>query len=108
MTDVAVARLGAACLGVAGTRSPWANPSAVRANHALTLNAVLAAGSTGARGRVASSPLTAGTQPFEQPMSAELLPTGNETRNQKSVHKTRINAGGYGAMGPHPEREQPA
>jgi hypothetical protein len=38
-------------------------------------------------------------------MSAELLPTVNETKN---VQKTRINAGGYGAMGPHPEREQPA
>jgi hypothetical protein len=41
-------------------------------------------------------------------MSAELLPTANDTRKQKNVQKTRINAGGYGAMGPHPEREQPA
>ncbi len=40
-------------------------------------------------------------------MTAELLPTVNDTRKQ-TVHKTRINAGGYGAMGPHPEREQPA
>jgi hypothetical protein len=32
------------------------------------------------------------------------LPAVNGTRKQ-NVHKTRINAGGYGAMGPHPERE---
>ena len=108
MTDVAVARMGAVGLGVRGTRSPWANPAAVGANHALTPNAVLAAGSTGARGRVVSWPLPVDPQRFAQPMSAELLPTVNETRKQKSVHKTRINAGGYGAMGPHPEREQPA
>jgi hypothetical protein len=107
-TDVAVARVGAACLGVGSTRSPWANPAAVGANHALTPNAVLAAGRTGARLRVVSWPLPAGTQRFAQQMSAELLPTVNETRKQKTVHKTRINAGGYGAMGPHPEREQPA
>jgi hypothetical protein len=41
-------------------------------------------------------------------MSAELLPTANDTRKQTNVQKTRINAGGYGAMGPQPEREQPA
>jgi hypothetical protein len=41
-------------------------------------------------------------------MSAELLPTANDTRKQTYVYKTRINAGGYGAMGPQPEREQPA
>jgi hypothetical protein len=108
MTDVAVARLGAACLGVPGTRSPQANLAAVGANHALTPNGVLAAGSTGARRRVVSWPLPADTQRFAERMSAELLPTANETRKQKTVHKTRINAGGYGAMGPHPEREQPA
>jgi hypothetical protein len=39
-------------------------------------------------------------------MAAELLPTVNETRKQNHVYKTRINAGGYGAMGPYPEREQ--
>jgi hypothetical protein len=41
-------------------------------------------------------------------MAAELLPSVNEARTQKNVQKTRINAGGYGAMGPYPEREQPA
>lgn len=105
-TDVAAARLGAACLGVGNTRSPWANLAAVGAKHALTQNAVHAAGGTDAR-RAVSWLLPAQTQPFAL-MSAELLPTVNDTRKQKNVHKTRINAGGYGAMGPHPEREQPA
>jgi hypothetical protein len=105
-TDVAAARLGAACLGVRHLRSPWANLAVVGANHARTQNAVLAIGGTGAR-RVASWPLPAQTQQFAL-MSAGLLPTANDNRKQTSVYKTRINAGGYGAMGPQPEREQPA
>jgi hypothetical protein len=42
-------------------------------------------------------------------MGVELLPTldaVNVARKPENVHKTRINAGGYGAMGPHPERER--
>jgi hypothetical protein len=105
-TDVAAARLGAACLGVRHSRSPWANLSVVGANHARTQNAVTAAGNPDAR-RLVSWPLPAQTQQIAL-MSAELLPTANDTRKQKNVLKTRINAGGYGAMGPHPEREQPA
>ena len=100
-TEVAATRVGAACLGV---RSPRANLAAVGAKHALAPNAVLTAGSTGAR-LVARRLVPAQTPQFA-PMSAELLPTVNETL--KTVHKTRINAGGYGAMGPHPEPEQPA
>jgi hypothetical protein len=98
-TNVAATRVGAACLGV---RSPWANLAAVGAKHALAPNAVLTAASAGAR-PVALRPVPAQTPQFAL-MSAELLPTVDET--QKTVHKTRINAGGYGAMGPHPEREQ--
>ena len=97
LTNVAVARVGAACLGV---RSPWANLAAVGAKHALAPNAVLPGGSPDAR--FAAYPATPTQSAL---MSAELLPTVNQTQN---VHKTRINAGGYGAMGPHPEREQPA
>jgi hypothetical protein len=109
MTDVAAARLGAACLGVRNARSPWAKLAVVGANHARTQTAVLVVGGTGAR-RVASWPLPAQTEQFalKSVMSAELLPTVNDTRNQTYVYKTRINAGGYGAMGPQPEREQPA
>jgi hypothetical protein len=106
LTDVAAARLGAACLGVGHARSPWANLAAVGANHARTQTAVLAVGNPGAR-RVASWPLPAQTEQFAL-MSAELLPTANDTRKQTNVQKTRMNAGGYGAMGPQPEREQPA
>ena len=106
MTDVAAARLGAACLGVRHARSPWANLAAVGANHARTQAAVLAVGNPAAR-RVASWPLPAQTEQSAL-MSAELLPTANDTRKQTNVQKTRINAGGYGAMGPQPEREQPA
>jgi hypothetical protein len=105
-TDVAAARLGAACLGVRHSRSPWATLAVVGANHARTQNVVTAAGSLGAR-RLVSWPLPVKTEPFAL-MSAELLPIANDTRTQKNVQKTRINAGGYGAMGPHPEREQPA
>jgi hypothetical protein len=99
-TDVAVAGVGAACLGV---RSPWANLAAAGAKHALSPNTVLVAGCPDAR-LVAFRPNPALTTQSAL-MSAELLPTVNETKN---VQKTRINAGGYGAMGPHPEREQPA
>jgi hypothetical protein len=106
MTDVAAARLGAACLGVGSARSPWAKLAVAGANHALTQNAAMAVGGRDAR-RVASWPLPAQTQQSAL-MSAELLPTANDTRKQTNVQKTRINAGGYGAMGPQPEREQPA
>ena len=103
-TDVAAARLGAACLGVRHARSPWANLAAVGANHARTQNAVTAAGNPDAR-RLVSWPLPAQPQQIAL-MSAQLLPTAKGTRKQ-NVQKTRINAGGYGAMGPYPEREQP-
>jgi hypothetical protein len=103
-TDVAAARLGAACLGVRHSRSPWANLAVVGANHARTQNAVTAAGNPDAR-RLVSWPLPAQTEQIAL-MSAELLPTASGTRKQ-NVQKTRINAGGYGAMGPYPEREQP-
>ena len=96
-TNVTVAQMGAACLGVG---SPWTNLSVAGVNHALAPNAVLPGGSPDAR--FAAYPATSAQSAL---MSAELLRTVNQTQN---VHKTRINAGGYGAMGPHPEREQPA
>jgi hypothetical protein len=102
-TFVAVTRTGAACQGAL---SPWTTLAATGANHALEQNPALAAGGPDAR-RGAFRPVPASmTQSLL--MAAELLPTVNGTRKQKNVHKTRINAGGYGAMGPHPEREQPA
>jgi hypothetical protein len=104
-TNVTVAQLGAACLGVG---SPWTNLSVAGVNHALAPNAVRTAGSPDARlgaFRPDQAPMTYAPVTQSALMSAELLPTVNQTQN---VHKTRINAGGYGAMGPHPEREQPA
>ncbi|HEY6494903.1 MAG TPA: hypothetical protein VIZ43_16640 [Trebonia sp.] len=101
---VAVTRTGAACLGA---RSPWTTPAAVAgANHALGQNAVPAAGGVNMRSATAW-PIPAPMRQLAE-MSAELLPTAHVARKQTNVHKTRINAGGYGAMGPYPEREQPA
>jgi len=101
-TDVAAARAGAAFLGVC---SPWMSlpaASAAGASHVRTQNPVLAAGTPDAR-RVAVRRIPAMKQPFAVVVANE-LPALNGTRKQ-NVHKTRINAGGYGAMGPHPERE---
>jgi hypothetical protein len=98
--EVAAARTGTALLGVC---SPWMSLSvapAGGADHVRTQNRVLAAGTPGAR-IAASWPVPAMTK------TAALLgeqPAVNGTRKQ-NVHKTRINAGGFGAMGPHPERE---
>lgn len=99
-TDVAAARTGAAFLGAC---SPWMSlsvESAAGANHVRTQNPVLAAGSLDAR--PGAFPVPAMT-PTADLVSGE-QPAVNGTRKQ-NVHKTRINAGGYGAMGPHPERE---
>ena len=91
---VAVARSGAALPGV---RSPWTNLSGTGAQHAFS-----------------PLPITAGTPstrfvasrrvPAMQPaaLMAAALPTDVRKQN---VHKTRVNAGGDGASGPHPERE---
>jgi hypothetical protein len=91
---VAVARSGADLPGVC---SPWTNPSG-----------------TGAQYAFAQLPITAGTPsprfvasrrvPAMQPAAfmAAALPTDVRKQN---VHKTRVNAGGDGASGPHPERE---
>jgi len=91
---VAVARSGAALPGV---RSPWTNLSGTGAQHVFS-----------------QLPITAGTPsarfvaprrvPAMQPtaLMAAALPT--DVRKQY-VHKTRVNAGGDGASGPHPERE---
>ena len=105
-TNVAAARLGAACLGVAAARSPWAALPVAGAEHALPATAAMAVVRPGAN-RVAHRRIPAFTQQSTQ-MSSELLSVSNGTRKQTNVQKTRINAGGYGAMGPHPEREQPA
>jgi hypothetical protein len=98
--DVTAARSGAA---ISGARSPWMSSPAVSAagaHHVRTQHLVLAAGTQGTRS-AASLPVPAMT------MAARLLaeqPAVNGTRKQ-NVYKARIDAGGFGAMGPHPERE---
>jgi hypothetical protein len=95
-TCVAATRTGAAFLGA---RSAWANLAVMGVNHVCTQNPAIAAGRPDAR-VAALWPVPAPT--MQLPMSVE-LPIVN--RKQTNVHKTRISAGGYGAMGPHPERE---
>jgi hypothetical protein len=102
MNDVAAARTGAA---FSGACSPWMSlsvESVAGANHVRTQNPVLATGTSGAR-LGAFWPVPAMT-PTAALIGSSELPAVNGTRKQ-NVHKTRINAGGYGAMGPHPERE---
>jgi hypothetical protein len=97
-TDVAAAPVGAAFFGVCSART---SRSVTAVNHARTQNPLHAAGAPDAR-LAAFRPVPAMTQRLailaEEPLAA------NGTRKQ-NVHKTRIGAGGYGAMGPHPERE---
>jgi len=97
-TDVTAARNGADFLGIC---SPWMSLSVIGANHVRTQSPVLAAGSLDAR-LAAFWPVPAMARAAAL-VNGELPPV-NGTRKQ-NVHKTRINAGGYGAMGPHPERE---
>ena len=92
---VAVANSGTALPGV---RSPWANLSGAGVNHALPLIPDSAAAMPCTR-FVAFRQVPVITPPFAVTGG---LPT--DTRKQY-VHKTRVNAGGDGASGPHPERE---
>ncbi len=99
--DVTAARRGAAFWGA---RTPWTSIAVVGATHALAPNPVLAVGSPDAR-HAAFRPSQALRQ-RAMFMAAEPLPADSDIRKQTNVHKTRSNAGGYGAMGPHPEWER--
>jgi hypothetical protein len=88
-TEVATTRIGAA---FPAARSAWIAATGVVASHVLTQNPVLAANRPDAR-CAALRQIPAPTMPFG---------TRKQTTN---VHQTRISAGGYGAMGPYPERE---
>ncbi|HLH84524.1 MAG TPA: hypothetical protein VKV38_14780 [Trebonia sp.] len=92
---VAVAGSGAALPGV---RSPWATLSGAGVNHAL---AQLPGSAVASRTRLgAPRRIPAMVQPLA--VMAAGLPVGIRKQN---VHKTRVNAGGDGALGPHPGRE---
>ena len=94
--NIAAARGGAALRGV---RSPWANLFGAGVNHAQAQFP----------GRAVVSPSTRFVAPrlmpaMVQPLAAMAVALPIDIRKQY-VHKTRVNAGGDGATGPHPERE---
>jgi hypothetical protein len=94
-SNVAVANSGADLSVV----RPWPTQSCAWVNRALTQFPVPAVGGPNAR-FVASRRAPAMAQPAA--LMAPALPTGIR---KQYVHKTRVNAGGDGASGPHPERE---
>jgi hypothetical protein len=102
--DVTAAPSGAA---FPGARSPWTMPqapglSAVGMDHVRTPNPVPVALAADAR-LGAFRQIPAMTQKQLVALAAG-LPTATENRKH-NVYKTRVNAGGDGASGPHPERE---
>ena len=94
-SNVAVATGGAALPGV---RSPWATVFCAGVNHAQAQFPGWAVVTPSTR-FVALRRMPAMVQPLAE--MAVALPI--DIRKQY-VHKTRVNAGGDGAMGPHPER----
>ena len=101
LTGVMAARAGAAFQGVC---SLWPSPVVARVNHAqnpLLIAGTRAAGAPDAR-LVALRTVPAMTRQIVDMVDVPLSVNGNR---KQTVHKTRIGAGGYGAMGPHPDRE---
>jgi hypothetical protein len=96
--DITAARGGAFFAGVC---SPWTSLSGMRTNHVLVPNPAPAAAVPDAH-LAAFRQIPAMTKPTAA-LAAELQ-SATDTRKQY-VHKTRVNAGGDGASGPHPERE---
>jgi hypothetical protein len=85
-----------------GVRSPWTSLSAMGLNHALTANPAPAAGAKDAR-LAAFRQIPAMTMKQQLAAKATGLPTAIDNRKH-NVYMTRVNAGGDGASGPHPER----
>jgi hypothetical protein len=98
-TDVTVAPSGAAFPGAC---SPWANLPAVGMSHVATPNPVPAA--KGADARLAAFRQIPAMTAKQLVAPVTGLPTAISNRKH-TVYKTRVNAGGDGASGPHPERE---
>ena len=96
--EITAARGGAVFTGVC---SPWTSLSAPGMSHVLMPNPAPAATAPDARlGAFRQIPaMTKQTATL-----AAALQSATDTRKQY-VHKTRVNAGGDGASGPHPERE---
>jgi hypothetical protein len=89
------------CASFHGARSPWTSLSVMGLDHALMANPAPAAEATDAR-LAAFRQIPAMTK--QTAALAAALPTATDIRKQY-VHQTRVNAGGDGASGPHPERE---
>jgi hypothetical protein len=98
-TDVTAAPSGAE---FPGARSPWINLSGVGVDHVRTPNLIPVAVAADAR-LAAFRQIPAMTQK-QLVAPATGLPTATDNRKH-NVYKTRVNAGGDGASGPHPERE---
>jgi len=98
--DVTAAPSGAAFPGAA---SPWINLSAVGTDHVRTPNPVVPVAVAADARLAAFRRIPAMTQKQLVALPAT-LPTATENRKQ-NVYMTRVNAGGDGASGPHPERE---
>ena len=86
-----------------GAGSPWTDLSAVGMDHVRMPYPVPVALATDAR-LAAFGQIPAMTQKQLVVAMATMLPTATDIRKQ-NVYKTRVNAGGDGASGPHPERE---
>jgi hypothetical protein len=99
MTDMTAAPSGAA---FPGAGSPWANLCAVGMTHVRMPNPVPAA--KGAQPRLAAFWQSPAMTTKQLAVAATGLPTAIQNRKH-TVYKTRVNAGGDGASGPHPERE---
>ena len=102
--DVTAAPSGAA---FPGARSPWTTQatglSAVGMNHVRTPYPVPVVLAADAR-LAAFGQIPAMTQKQLEVAPATGLLTATDNRKH-NVYKTRVNAGGDGASGPHPERE---
>jgi len=102
--DVTAAPCGAA---FPGARSPWTmqatSLSAVGMNHVRTPYPVPVVLAADAR-LAAFGQIPAMTQKQLEVAPATGLLTATDNRKH-NVYKTRVNAGGDGASGPHPERE---
>jgi hypothetical protein len=83
-----------------GARSPWINLSGLDYVRMPSLVPFAAA----ADARLAAFRQVPAMTQKQLAVLATMLPTANDNRKH-NVYKTRVNAGGDGASGPHPERE---
>lgn len=99
-TDVTVAPKGAA---FPGAGSPWATLSAAGMSHVRMPNPVqVATGPVAGPATFRRIPVVTATQLGA--VKGTGLPSATQNRKH-NVYKTRVNAAGDGASGPHPERE---